>query len=427
MEAIKQIADVAKHGIYIVDLTPGPEILARTVCAELPSVKYYSHHHNSENYHRAKQLQQIQPIGRNHCRVPLPSHLTDHVELEEGKANKKTMVLIIDPPWVDKPIAKGLFSGNASATQIMGVLSEFLTKVRLRTTNTHPPDIKILFHLPKELKTKLPGLKVVEAPTYSHVFYTNFLEMKTIKITVSATKRDAQPRVITRYLDRIVNELPKKDDTRSGPMGRTNAASQPQLLSTPVPTSAQPEITNDPLSEPPKKDDSRSGPKGRTNAEKTVPISAHLDSANNPALPPLTEQDMKELRGEPPKSRPRDPKHDSGGGNKNGKHQPPSKQRTPPADDKLKRRSAGRSPAPNRHNTDDKLKRRSVDCQSTASGGSRPRQKPRDQTPDNKRHQRSASLPPTPEERRATRTASAATMAAFNARLDPVFKKMGQQ
>lgn len=282
----------------------------------------------------------------------------------------------------------------------MGVVSEFLIKVRLRTTTTHPPDIKILLHLPKELKTKLPGFKVIEAPTYSHVFYTNFLEMRAIKITVSATKRDAQPRVITRYLDRVINELPKNNAT-AGLMGRASAGNQRA-----TPPGPNPKIP------PP---------------SQIVPNSAHLDSANNPALPPLTEQDMKELRGEPPKPRPRDKKHAPGNRAMKGKSQPPSKQRTPPADDKLKRRSAGRPPAPSRHNTDDKLKRRSVDRQSAASEGSRPRPRPRDQTPDNKRHQRSASLPPTPEERRAARTTAAAAMAAFNARLDPVFKKMEQQ
>lgn len=258
------------------------------------------------------------------------------------------MVLIIDPPWVDKPITKGLFSGNASAAQIMGVLSEFLTKIRLRTTNTHPPDVKILFHLPKELKTKLPGLKVVEAPTYTHVFYTNFLEMKTIKITVSATKRDAQPRVITRYLDRIVNELPKKDDTRSGPMGRTDAANQPQPRSTSVPTSAQLELPNNPASELPKKDDTRSGPKGRTNAAKqpqprspSVPASAQLDPINNPGLPPLTSQEIADLY-ESPKAKPKGKGQSQKHTINKGKSQPPRKGTTPPTTDKPNRRSEGR-------------------------------------------------------------------------------------
>ncbi|MCW4010485.1 MAG: hypothetical protein NWF05_07685 [Candidatus Bathyarchaeota archaeon] len=396
LEAVKQIAKSTENGIYIVDLTPGPEILARTICGALPSVKYYSHHHTSKDYNRAKQLQQIQPVGRNHCRVPLSSHLTEHIEQEENKKDKKTMVLILDPPWVDKPIAKGLFSGNASATDIMGEVSKFLAKVKLPTTGFHPSDIKILLHLPKELKTRLPGLKVVEAPTYSHVFYTNFLEMTTIKITVSATKRDAQPRVITRYLERVIGELPKHC-ANTGPMGRTSAGAQQQPIRGPGPLTPR--------------------------STQTAPESARLCPSNNPVLPPLTRQEVKMLYDKPPKIQPKNARRAPDARNKNARPQSPQRHHRPATDDKSKRRSVDRPSEPNRRETDDKLKRRSADRQPNSRDRPQPRQETRTHNTGNKHQQRPASLPPTPQHRRAVRDIATAAMAAFNARLGPEFKQ----
>lgn len=459
LEAIKQIAKASKHGIYIVDLTPGPEILARTICSALPNVKYYSHHHSSKGYQRAKNLQLIQPIGRNHCRVPLLAHLADHVAQEENKTDKKTMVLILDPPWVDKPIAKGLFSGNASATQIMGVVFEFLAKVRLRSTGKHPSDIKILLHLPKELKTKLPGLKVVEAPVYTHVFYTNFLAMRNIKITVSATKRDAQPNVITRYLDRIVKDLPGGEDISRDLMGRSTPATRHQPPQSP--TSGVDHAHDEPANRPLTREDvrklwtatsenksaqkrqwSHASTLGETPVEtqpthdpepqatppsQSAQVDEQLYSLNNPTLPPLTEQDLLDLREKPRKPRPKDVRPPPTNVDKDAKLKPPQKLHAHPTDGKFKARPAVRPPPLRAHDTNDKITRRPAHRPTNARKEPRPKQERHHQEPNNHRQRRSASLPPMPEERRSIRATAAAAMAAFNARSDPIFRKLGDQ
>lgn len=249
LEAIQQIAAKSQHGVYIVDLTPGPEILARTVCDALPEVSYYSYHHIVNKYDRAKQLQHIQPVGKNHRRPPLPNNLTELIVAEESKPKKKTMILIIDPPWVEKSVAKGLFSGNVSSRHVLSVVEKFLSKLNLPSTGTHPPDVQILLHLPAELKTNIPGFKVIQAPVYSHVFYTNCLGMAPINITVSATKRDAMPKVISKYLERILEITPltknhhKKDHRLSKKHSKhlTPEADTPRVEASPPPTPPGPE------------------------------------------------------------------------------------------------------------------------------------------------------------------------------------------
>lgn len=336
---------------------------------------------------------------------------------------------------------------------------EFLAKVRLRSTGKHPSDIKILLHLPKELKTKLPGLKVVEAPVYSHVFYTNFLAMRTIKVTVSATKRDAQPNVITRYLDRIVKDLPGGEDISRDLMGRSTMAARHQPSQSP--TSEGDHVYAEPANRPLTREDVRklwtatsenksaqkrqqshvstlretpvetqlaNDPEPQaTPPSQSAQVNEQLHSLNNPTLPPLTEQDLLDLREKTRKPRPKDARPPPTNRNKDAEPTPPRKLHAHPTDGKSKTRPADHPPTLRAHNTDDNVTRRPVDRPTNARREPRSKQGRHQQEPNSHRQRRSASLPPTPEERRSVRATAAAAMAAFNARSDPIFRKLGDQ
>lgn len=275
--------------------------------------------------------------------------------------------------------------------------------------------------------------------------------MGTIKVTVSATKRDAQPKVITRYLDRIIKELPDNEVISRDLMGSaaTTTRHQPpqSLTSEKIPACDEP--TNRPLTREDvrklwaatsenksaqKRQQSRASPLRDTPVETQLaqntepqatppshaaPADEQHYSLNNPTLPPLTEQDFLDLHDRPRRPRPKDARQPS--------TKPQRRQNTPPTDGRPRRRTEDRPPAHSRYTTDDKLKRRSVAHSNVARERSRPTQEPHGQRPDNKRLRRSASFPPTLEDRRAVKATATAAMTAFNARLDPVFKKMGEQ
>lgn len=185
-----------------------------------------------------------------------------------------------------------------------------------------------------------------------------------------------------------------------------------------------------------------------TPPSQSAQVDEQLYSLNNPTLPPLTEQDLLDLREKPHKPRPKDARLPPTSINKDAKSKPPQKLHAHSTDDKFKPRPAVRPPPPRAHDTNDKMTRRPVhrptnarreprsndkitrrpvDRPTNARREPRSNQERHHQETTNHRQRRSASLPPTPEERRSTRATAAAAMAAFTARSDPVFRKLGDQ
>lgn len=164
-----------------------------------------------------------------------------------------------------------------------------------------------------------------------------------------------------------------------------------------------------------------------TPLSQSVQVDEQLPSSNNPTLPPLTEQDLLDLREKPRKPRPKGTKLPPTYVNKDAKPKPPQKLRAHPADDKFKPRPAVRPPPLRARDTNDETTRGPVRRPINARKELRSKQERDHHEPNNHRQRRSASLPPTPEERRFTRATAAAAMAAFNARSDPIFRKLGDQ
>lgn len=283
--------------------------------------------------------------------------------------------------------------------------------------------------------------------------------MGTIKITVSATKRDAQPNVITRYLDRIVKDVSGGEDISRDLMGRSKMAARHQPPQ--GPTSGEDHAYGEPANRPLTREDVRklwtatsenksarkrqqfhASTLGETPVEtqpthdpepqatppsQSVQVDEQPYSLNNPMLPPLTEQDLLDLREKPRKPRPKDARLPPTNINKDAKPKPPQKLLARPTDDKFKPRPADHPPPLRAHDANGKIRRRPGDRPTNARRELRSKQERHHQGPTNHRQRRSASLPPTPEERRSTRATAAAAMAAFSARSDPVFRKLGDQ
>lgn len=283
--------------------------------------------------------------------------------------------------------------------------------------------------------------------------------METIKITVSATKRDAQPNVITRYLDRIVKDVSGGEDISRNIMGRSKMTARLQPPQSP--TSEEDHARGEPANKPLTREDVRKlwtatsenksaqrrqrfhantleetpvetqpthDPEPQaTPPSQPVQVDEQLYSLNNPTLPPLTEQDLLDLREKARKPRPKDARPPPININKDAKPKPSQKLLARPTNDKFKPRPAVYPPPLRTHDANDKTTRRPVDHPTKARREPRSKQERHHQEPTNHRQRRSASLPPTPEERKSTRATAAVAMAAFKARSDPVFRKLGDQ
>lgn len=195
---------------YIVDLTPGPEVLARYLTPRVP-IQYVCVHYNTADFDRANELAKLElfsvPVPRYDASDPA-SIKKFHDRMVANKVLLDEVLFIIDPPFSD--FRAKTIDYERMVTKIANIFGHFGFRKdphKPHHPKTNPgiiPQSPMLIHLPRKYDNtgvkRSTSLHLVDTPMYNYLWYTTVPNLTPVKITVEATRRSVNQKDFTKLM-----------------------------------------------------------------------------------------------------------------------------------------------------------------------------------------------------------------------------------